>query len=276
MIRTFSSFNEFSKAAQELGLDMDLQALTTLDVLFFEFYKESLILNIRDYGENPNNLLVLSKKDSLVYSEKPFTAKDFKLFRLTMSEQFGESTVIAFLALRETMNNYSYRFEKLHAELDEVEKTFDIDKLDELGKAFRKLSDKLDDYVDLLLKLRDRKVPQVNTKFISYDYNLLTTKAQHTLDRTKNQISRISGLRSEIEVQETRKLNKRIEYLSEVVKKLTAITVILMIPTLVAGHFGMNVNLLLANRPDAELIIIVGTLVIMGSVGLFFKWKDWI
>ncbi len=276
MIRTFFDFNEFRNAATELGLEMDLQALTNLDVLFFESYKNFLILNVRDYGENPNNLLILGQEDSLLYSQKQFTAKDYKLFRLSMREPFGESSVITFLTLRDVMNSYSIRFEQLHAELDMVERTLDVDKLDDLGKAFRKLQDRLEDFVDLLIKLRDRKVPQVNTKYVSYDYNVLASKAQHILDRSKNQISRIAGLRNEIEVKETRALNKRIEYLSEIVKRLTAITIILMIPTIVAGHFGMNVSLFFANRPDAELIIVIGTIVLMLATAWFLKRKDWL
>jgi len=193
-----------------------------------------------------------------------------------MREPFGESSVITFLTLRDVMNSYSIRFEQLHAELDMVERTLDVDKLDDLGKAFRKLQDRLEDFVDLLIKLRDRKVPQVNTKYVSYDYNVLASKAQHILDRSKNQISRIAGLRNEIEVKETRALNKRIEYLSEIVKRLTAITIILMIPTIVAGHFGMNVSLFFANRPDAELIIVIGTIVLMLATAWFLKRKDWL
>ncbi len=275
MIRTFFDFNEFRQAALDLGLEMDLQALTNLDVLFFESYRNFLILNIRDYGENPNNLLILSRENSLLYSQKQFTSRDYKLFRLSMREPFGESTVIVFLALREVLNNYSARFEQLHADLDQVERTLDVDKLDEIGKAFRKLSDKLEDFVDLLIKLRDRKVPQVNTKYVSYDYNVLTGKAQHILDRTKNQISRIGGLRNEIEVKETRSLNKRIEYLSEVVKRLTAITVILMVPNVISGYFGMNLPLFLATLPNSELIVLGVTVTLMLLLAAFLKWKDY-
>ncbi len=276
MIRTFSNFSEFSTAAQELGLEMDLQALTTLDVLFFESSKNFLIVNIRDYGENPNNLLILGKDQSLLYSEKQFSSKDYKLFRLSMREEFGESTVIAFLTLREVLKRYAIKFEKLHGELDEVEKTLDVDQLDEIGKGFRRLQDKLEDFVDLLIALRERKVPQVNTRYVSYDYNVLSSKSQHILDRTKNQISRIGGLRNEIEVKETRKLNKRLEQLSEDVKKLTAITILFMIPTILAGHFGMNVSLYLQHDPHAELIIIIGTLLIMGITAYYFKRNKWL
>ena len=275
MIRTFFDFNEFRQVAGELGLEMDLQDLTNLEVLFFETYKDFLILNVRDYGENPNNLLILSKDDSLLYSQKQFTSNDYKLFKLTMREPFGEGTVITLLALREVLNSYAGKFEKLHGELDEVEKTLDVDKLDEIGKAFRKLQDKLEDFVDLLIKLRDRKVPQVNTNFISYDYNVLTGKAQHILDRTKNQLSRIGGLRNEIEVKETRSLNKRIGYLSEVVKRLTAITIILMIPNIISGYFGMNIPHYFATLPNAEVVIVVLTVVLMLVGAAFLKWKDY-
>ncbi len=276
MIRTFSDFNEFQSAARGLGIEVDLQALTVLDTLFFETYKNYLIVNARDNSENPNNLLVLSKENNLFYGQKQFGSKDYKMFRLSLRNPFGESTVLAFLALQEVANNYSTRFESLHTELEEVERTLDVDKLDSLSRAFRKLVDRLEDFLDLLIKLEDRKFQQVRTNYISYDYDVLLAKARNMLDRSRNQLGRISGLRNELEIKETRSLNKRLEQLSEDVKKLTAITIILMVPTIVAGHFGMNVDLFLQHRPDAELLIVAGTLAVMAGVGFYFKQKKWL
>ena len=276
MIRTFSDFNEFQSAARELGIEVDLQALTVLDTLFFETYKNYLIINARDHSENPNNLLILSKENNLFYGQKQFTSKDYKMFRLSLRNPFGESTVLAFLALQEVMNNYSTRFESLHNELDEAEKKLDVDKLDSLSRAFRKLADRLEDFLDLLIKLEDRKFQQVRTNYISYDYDVLLAKTRHLLDRSRNQLGRISGLRNELEIKETRKLNERISNLTLVMKRLTALTVILMIPTIITSHYGMNFPAPEFQWEYGYLFATVLSLVIMFGVVVFFKKKDWL
>ncbi len=274
MIRTFSDFNEFRNAALELGVEVDLEALTKLGVLFFEPYKNFLILNVRDYGENPNNFLLLSKFESLFYSDKQFTSRDYKLYRLTMRQPFGESTVICLLAMREAMNSFSKKFEELHNRLDETEKNLDVDALDELGKSFRKLSDKLDDFVDLLLKLRDRKIPQVNTKYVSYDFNILAGKAQHTLDRTKNQLSRITGLRNELEVRATTELSANVEKLTFIMAYLTLASLVIAVPNTIATIFGVSTIAQIASVESVWFWLIALTILsIAVSFLLVMRWK---
>ena len=53
-------------------------------------------------------------------------------------------------------------------------------------------------------------------------------------------LAMLRDLSRDHELRVTTELNLRIEKLNDVVKRLTAITVILMIPTLIASHFGMN------------------------------------
>ncbi len=274
MIRTFSDFNEFKKAAIELGLEVDLEALTTLDVLFFGSYKNFLILDFRDYGENPNNLLILSRDQSLLYADTQFTSRDYKFYRLTMRQQFGESTVISLLTMREVMNGYSKKFEELHAALDNAEQVVDVDELDEIGKAFRKLQDKLEDFVAAILRLRDRKLPHVNTKYVSYDFNVLAGKAQHTLDRTRNQLSRIAGLRSELEVKATKDLSENVEKLTVIMAYLTLASLVVSVPNTVATVFGIGkVADLLGTGWIWFWIVLFTLLSVAVALWIFRRWK---
>jgi magnesium transporter len=59
----------------------------------------------------------------------------------------------------------------------------------------------------------------------------------------------IKDLRQDHENQTTDEMNKKIVRLNEVVKRLTAITVILMLPTIIESHFGMN----FVNMPELKL-----------------------
>lgn len=65
--------------------------------------------------------------------------------------------------------------------------------------------------------------------------------------------------------------------LNQIVKRLTALTVILMVPTLIAGIYGMN----FANMPELGWPLgypfaLAVMLVAAGAAVAFFRWRDWL
>ncbi len=60
--------------------------------------------------------------------------------------------------------------------------------------------------------------------------------------------------------------------LNTVVKTLTTITIILMIPTLVASFYGMNVDLPLQTSPDA-FVLVVGFTALLCTLGILIFWR---
>ncbi|NBD73533.1 hypothetical protein GVX82_00630 [Patescibacteria group bacterium] len=63
--------------------------------------------------------------------------------------------------------------------------------------------------------------------------------------------------------------------LNQIIKVLTALTIILTIPTIVGSFFGMNVELPLADNPFAFWIILVGTAALSASVAYLFAKREW-
>jgi len=63
--------------------------------------------------------------------------------------------------------------------------------------------------------------------------------------------------------------------LNMVMQRLTAVTIVLMVPTLVASFYGMNVSLPLENHPHAFFILMVISVVLSAIVGYFFLKKKW-
>ncbi len=64
--------------------------------------------------------------------------------------------------------------------------------------------------------------------------------------------------------------------LGHVVNRLTAVTITLMVPTLVAGIYGMNVDLPFQHHPHAfTIVVILGILVSILFVG-YFRKKRWL
>lgn len=278
MILTFTDFEEFLREARAMGVVEDLRQLTTLDVLFFEKHKNYLIVNLRDYDEQePNNILILSRDKNVVYTKKQIPKNDFRMFSLTMQKPYGESTALALILFKKGLQNYASRYDKIHAEISALEDKFDPEKISEASNKMRKLIDKVDDFMNILISVEERRVREVNTSYAGYDYHVLTATATHLLDRCKNNMQRIKDLRSEYEMKNTHELNKRIEYLTDVMKKLTALTLVLMIPNIIASHYGMNFKYMpeLSDPLGYPLTIIASVALVLGAI-IIFRKKGWL
>lgn len=64
--------------------------------------------------------------------------------------------------------------------------------------------------------------------------------------------------------------------LNRVIKLLTSITIVLMIPSILVNMYGMNVPLPFTNSPHAFWIIMLVSVVITGGVLYIFKRKEWL
>jgi len=63
--------------------------------------------------------------------------------------------------------------------------------------------------------------------------------------------------------------------LNNIMKRLTAITIVLMVPTLVASFYGMNVSLPFDKSPFAFLIIMVVSLMLSFLLVFIFNRRKW-
>ncbi|HLC37920.1 MAG TPA: CorA family divalent cation transporter [Candidatus Norongarragalinales archaeon] len=239
MIETFTDFAQFKKKAQELGVGVNLDELLAIDITFLESYEDYVIINVKIAGENPNNILVLSSRDALLYSNKTFGEKDYKMYRYTLEKDFGEATVLAFLTLRSVLDEYLASFKVLDDKIDSLETAYDPNAAEESTMKLRRLTNRVEDFVNLLISLEERKIKQVSTNLVGYDYGLVLAKAQHLLDRCRNHLSQLRDIRSEIEVKGTSNLSKNIEKLTVIMAVLTVFSVVISIPNTVATIFGI-------------------------------------
>jgi magnesium transporter len=61
-----------------------------------------------------------------------------------------------------------------------------------------------------------------------------------------------------------------------VMKRLTGITMVLIVPSIISGLWGMNVPLPLANNPFGFLILSFSALLVVVFISLFFIRKNWL
>ena len=277
MIETFTDFEQFKKKAQEMGVGVNLQELLDIPVTFLESYEDYVIISIKISGNLQNNILVLSEKQSLLYSDKTFGEKDYKMFRFTLQKPAGESTVLTFLVLRSALDEYQNVFKILDEKIDSLEKAYDVDEAEQSTARLRRLTNRVEDFVNLVISLEERKIRQVNTSFVAYDYGLVLAKAQHLLDRCRNHLNQLRDIQRDADVRQTRETNKRIEDLTNVMKKLTAFTVVLMVPTLIATNYGMNFKFM----PELEVswaypTILLLQIILLVVLALYFRKKGWL
>jgi len=86
---------------------------------------------------------------------------------------------------------------------------------------------------------------------------------------SKSSVKNIVDLREGHEIIFTNMVNK-------VIKILTAYTILVSIPTILASLYGMNVDLPFGEHKFAFFIVLFLSLVLMFLVALFFKWKKWL
>lgn len=61
-----------------------------------------------------------------------------------------------------------------------------------------------------------------------------------------------------------------------IMKRMTAISLILMLPTLIASFYGMNVTTFVEDSPTAFVVILLFSLFLSAVTYGIFKWKNWI
>ncbi|NYZ77800.1 magnesium transporter CorA family protein [Candidatus Micrarchaeota archaeon] len=277
MIETFTNFERFEAEAKKLGVEVDLRALLTLDFLFLEQYKDFVILSLRDYEKEPSNIVILSLDKNLMYSGKEFADRDFRMFSYTIQKKYGESSVLTYLVSKAVLESYTKKFEELNDLIDEFEAGHELDRFEDTSISLRKTMDRVEDFLNILITLEERKIRQVNTAFISYDYELLISRTRHLLDRCRNHVNQLRDIRTQIEMRSTIELNKRIERLTDIMKKLTALTLIFMIPNIIASHFGMNFKFMPElSMPEAYPAVIIGSLAISIGAALYMKKIGWL
>jgi len=275
VIYTFDRFEDFQAKARELGITSDLQNLQSLDVLFYEQYPEYLLFSLVSFETGINKIVVLTKKDSLIYPSLLF--KSDQLLKIRVKGQYKESTIAAYMVLKKMTDNYYDYFESINREIIANEAAPIREKLEILSRRMRRLQEIADDFTALLIRIKGSEVPFIDTQKIGYDYDLLLARAKHLIHRCASSNREIARLYTFMEMRSTTELNKRIERLTEIMKKLTAITVVLMLPTIITSHYGMNFKYMPELAiPEAYPIVTLFTILIVIFTAIFFRYKGWL
>ena len=277
--QAFDDLVSFSKAIETAaGVTFDLASLIQLNTDFAESSEQYLLLNIKEYGvEKPDNMLFLTEDKAYAFSGNYPSVLAIKSFESILAKPFGNSTILCFLVLDKIIDNHKKQLEGFVEKIEKQEQDFDQVEYRKLNLEIEHFSDRLEELHDLLLELQERRYKQVQFHYISFDYRVLIAESLSLQGRCRRRIDSLKGVRQDHEIRATEELNRRILKLNDVVKRLTAITVIFMLPTLIASHFGMNFQYM----PELHVwwaypSVLAGQIVIMVAGIVVFRRVGWL
>jgi Mg2+ and Co2+ transporter CorA len=275
----FPDVKSFSAAIKNaFGVDEDLAPVLELNTDFSQVTSQYLLMNIKEYNNpRPDNLIFMTEDKVFVCSQNTPTPIMIKEFEDVMEKSFGKSTIIAFLVINQIMDKLTQYLETLGKGVRKQEEEFNHDAYRALSLEFERYSDRVDELYNLIIGLQERRYKQIQTQYIVFDYRVLIAEIQTLQTRSRRRLNYLKDLRQDHEMRTTEELNHKIVRMNDILKKLTSITVILMLPTLIASHFGMN----FLHMPELRIgwvypAVIIGQVVIMVVFFIIFKKIEWL
>lgn len=217
--------------------------------------KPDFIVTISSY-ENP---VINSFLKGMV---KNFDPSDQSMFAL----QIFERTAYYFLRYLKEINNLINSFEK---ELYQSSRNEELSKLLWLQKSLVYFVTNLRSNEFLMMKIQ-------RTDFLKIKSNETKVDFLEDVMIDNSQALEMSNVYTNI-------LNNTMDYFSNVIsnnvntvmKALTSVTIILMLPTLIASFYGMNVDLPISHNPHAFTIILIISLLFSTAMSVWFIRKRW-
>ncbi|MEK6974093.1 MAG: hypothetical protein AABW41_02560 [Nanoarchaeota archaeon] len=239
MIKFYADIEDFKKEVNTLQLEINLEAVTNIDFTFFEHNEDYTLIFVPDYDLfNPENILVVAKKNVYLYSTKKFNNFE-RNFKEALKKPYGESTVVTLMLLRTILKNYSHEFEKIRQELNSLDVDPLLEKVEESGRSLRRLTDRFEELLQLIIVLKERDIKEFNTSYINFDYDMLNAESRYWLERCRSHVYRISSLRTKYEMKSNRELNATITRLTLIMTFLSIIGIVVSVPGTIGAIFGI-------------------------------------
>jgi len=275
MIHSFTKLDDLKKALASAKIQRDINSVLKLELPFFDYQDKVSILYFPVYGENDGKcLIVISKKNIFVYAPTSF-GNHWKNYKQLLLKKNGESTIMTFLTLKFVLKNYSEQFQKIRDRMNELESSPALDYVEDSGRALRRLTDKMESFVELIIILKQREIKQFDTDIVSFDYEILSTEARYWLERCRSHIYRIASLRTKSEMQSNKELNDTMSRLTVIMTVLTIVSIVVSVPGTIGAIFGipaLSDAFFSSHTPILVVVLIVATA--MSILFGFLYWKS--
>ncbi len=275
MIKFFTKIPDFKKELKEEDINIPIGSILNLDFPFVENRKNFTVITVPDYSsEDSENVIVMTKDRVLVFSGKDLNPAG-KNFKDVIKKRYGESTIVTFLLLKNVVKNYSKEFEKIRAIMNELDVNPILEEIEKSGRQLRRLTDRMEELVQLIMKLKERDIEYFEPLLISFDYEILQSESRYLLERCRSHIYRVASLRTKSEMESNRELNARITRLTVIMTFLTIISIVVNVPGTIGAIFGIPAlsNAYFESHIQFLIITLISTTILSIIFGYIY-WKS--
>ena len=273
MIHSFTKLEELKKGLTSAKVQRDVDSLLKLELPFFDYQNKVSVLYFPLYHESEDKcLIVISKKNVFVYAPAGFSNYN-KSHKTSSIRTNHESTLLTFHMLKYVLKDYSEQFQKIRDRMNEMETDPVLDLVEDSGRALRRLTDKMESFVELIIVLKQREIKQFNTDLVSFDYEILSTEARYWLERCRSHIYRIASLRTKSEMKSNRELNDTMGKLTVIMTILTIVSIVVAVPGTIGAIFGipaLSDAYFSSHTPLLVTVLILSTL-----MSILLGWVYW-
>jgi len=239
MIEVFGTIDGLKKALASKKIERDVDSLLKLDLPFYDYADRLSVLYFPIYSDNGRRCLIfITKKDVFAHSSVELNNYE-KKYKSLLKKPRSESTLITFLILKTVLKNYSEQFQKIRDRMNELEMRPVLDRIEDSGRALRRLTDKMESLVELIIVLKQSEIKQFNVDIMAFDYDVLSTEARYWLERCRSHIYRIASLRTKSEMQSNKELNETMKKLTVIMTFLTIVSIVVNVPGSVGAILGI-------------------------------------
>lgn len=275
MITFYDNLERFKSKLKQLKTEFDIDALNKLDFPFFDRRKKYAVLSVPLYANSQGRaIIVISQKNCVVLSSPsfPINSKDLKTFK---KSTYGESTLLTFAFFKNAIKNYSHEFERIRAQMNDLDLNPILDNIELAGRDLRRLTDRFEEVVQLMLILKEKEIREFDTELLGSNYELLNAEARYWLERCRSHIYRIASLRTKSEMQSNRELNSTMSRLTVIMTFLTITSIVVSVPGTIGAIFGIPALSNAYFEPNTTILvwILIGTTLLSIVLGYAY-WKS--
>ena len=271
MVVVCGGVEEFANEIKKTRSEIELDKIISLDFPFLTNEHNSTFISIPSYGELKRNLIYSSKKVFVLSIAR--IAGFENNFKQTIKKKYGKSTIAILIVLKAILRNYTHEFERIREVMNRLEVDPRIEIIEEKGRELRKLTDRMEGLLQMILELKEREIKAFDTALIPFEYELLNTEARYLLERCRSHMYRISSLRTKSEMQSNRELNDTMKKLTVIMTFLSIVGIVVNVPGTVGAIFGIPA---LSNAYfESHTLGLVITLLLTTTISVLLGYIYW-
>lgn len=272
MIIRVEDIEKLSEHIKNEDHEISLDKVASIDYPFLESNDEFTLLSVPAYHEKKNNIVFICDKTYIMTQEDIGNIES--RFKTQLKKKHGESTVSILLLLKAIVKNYAQQFNNIRQRMDELDLDPVIDDIEANGRALRKLTDRIEALLHVILQIKEREIENFETNLISFDYEILLTETRYWLERCRSHAYRIASLRTKSEMKANAELNTTMKKLTVITTFLSIVAIVVNVPGTIGAIFGIPAlsNAYFESHTQGLVIALITTTIISVVLG-FVYWK---